>query len=143
MDSAPQPGDSRETLEALVRRCSGNLSAIARELSQGGKRITRQAVTRRLEKHSLLDLVAQLAVAAGVSGKRRHTSVEAKAHKAERARILAALATSANYDAAAAPLGLPLRTLYNRISRYAITQAEVERKRDRLARSTPKRAAAK
>lgn len=124
------PATERLWLEELVRRCRGNMSAIARELSEGGKRITRQAVTRRLARAGLAKLVSELAVAGGVSGRRRPDAREqAKAHQRERERILDALAAAPTYDAAAAPLGLPRRTLYRRIARYEITPEQVAERR--------------
>jgi len=128
-------GAERADLEALVLRCSGNMSAIARELSAGGKRITRQAVTRRLARFGLLRLAGEMAIAGGVSGRRRAQPPKgSKVHQIERERILDALAAAATYDAAAGPLGLTRRTLYRRIARYGITPEQVAERR-----ATPRR----
>lgn len=137
----PGQGDDPAALAALVRDCRGNLSEVARRLSAQGERpIRRQALTRRLERLGLAALATELAVAAGVSGRRRQDATQlGAARDADRLRMLDALVGAPKYDAAAKALGLPRRTFYNRLRRYSITADAVEQHRRRSTRKPRRR----
>jgi len=130
-DTATADSSEREKLEALVRQHDGNRSAIAAALTSAGQPITRQAVTKKLQRVGLIALADDLALSAKGMGQRNHVSPEAEAE--DRSRILQALAKAKTYDEAAAPLEMSVPTLYRRIAKYKIKRAEVAREKKRLA----------
>ena len=117
------------------------MSAMARELTEAGDPISRQAIARRIAKYELGDLAAQLAVKHAVPGRRAPGADLAATRDAERARILDALARHGSYRAAAPKLAMSLRTMIRRIERYSITAIEILARRAELARPPRRRSA--
>lgn len=115
--------DEARTLRALVVQYHGNLSALARALSEDGDSITRQAVTRKLHKFNLQTLAAELRTKHHVSGDREEWKAE------ERARLVKIVAASPTHAAAAERMGIHRRSLLHALKRHGVTPEEIEASR--------------
>lgn len=125
----------KTALAKLMRSAHGNLSEIARRLAEKGTPITRQEVTRRLQKYGLAEEAERLRVQSAVSGPRASLTDGVVDRDTARRAAITALATSAGYRAAAEKLGISPRTMARRMRLLEITQEEVE-----AARSASRRA---
>lgn len=123
----------KRDLQKLVRTSRGNLSEMARALAQAQQPITRQALTRKLDRLGLLVEADTLRHAAGVSGPRTHIPGGMPDPAAECQQLLDAAASAANYQAAADSLGIGRRTLFRRLRQFDLTPAKVDRRRQELA----------
>ncbi len=119
-------------MEKLLVKHHGNISAVAKEARFGGRQISRQALTRHLDRMGLVERAESLRAIAGVSGPRATLVNGADDPAAERARVVQALASSATAVDAAAALGISRRTLFRRVNQYNISEAQVLRARRRL-----------
>lgn len=124
-------------LRDLVEEHQGNRSAIARALSDGGRPITRQGLSAQLGRFGLLDLADELSAQTNKPGPRNN--VPRAVVRAERERVLEALAGVATYDDAAPVLGVSVATMYRTIKRHRITKRMVANRRKlQIARAAKK-----
>lgn len=98
-------------LAELVERFGGNFSRIARHLTRGARRVSRDSVRRALELAGLKDRADALALSAATPGKRRQqTPVE---------KIALIRATKGrSREEAAELLGVSVPTLQRRLRQY-------------------------
>ena len=109
----------------------GNRSAIARALSKGSSTITRQGVSRQLERHGLLAEADRLSSMSRKPGPRNN--VPTGRLREERETLLNTLASVATYDEAPAKLGYSPATMYRLIKEHSITARQVANRRKKLA----------
>lgn len=136
-DATETPEDERQTLAALVTQYQGNLSAIARALSEGARKVdasaaavTRQVVTRKLSKHHLTKVAERARARGGVSGPRPGM---VGGVRGEKASIERALIDCDGYRGAAKKLGISPRTMIRKMKAHGIDMAKVKEVRAKSA----------
>lgn len=116
----------RAALRALIERFHGNHSEMAKALGLEN----RQSLSRRLERHGLVELAASARARASVKGPRPHLEDKDGAHEAlARRELVAAIAANGGYRAAARVLGISPRTMARRMKQLGVTPDEVTRER--------------
>lgn len=138
MISDPAPSDTatdaeREKLRRLVVKHKGNQSAIARALSGGKNKITRQGVKAQLVRLGLFEDANALALASHQPGPR---AVPAAALKEQREQLLNVLASVETYADAPKLLKVSSMTMYRRIKLHKITPRQVANRKKQLARTS-------
>jgi AraC-like DNA-binding protein len=142
--AATKPDDrERRQLLRLIEESRGSISGMTLALQHRKNcrdltfqtPISRQGLTLHLQRHGLLEEAARARAASRIGGARPQLPQGVIDPVSERERLVALLALKPSYREVIAEMGISRRTFYRKVSAYAITPAEIERRRDSLKRS--------
>ena len=118
---AKRPSILAPQLRKLVKKHAGNLSAIARELSESGHEITRQGLSLAMKRYGLLEQAERARARSGIPGPRAGLRYGVIDPKEERQRIRSALRQAPSLEAAAARLKMSRRQLARKRDAYGLS----------------------